>query len=91
MRCFRGRRSIFQLSDLITRELVTFTFQFDLFKADIDIAVAAARRAFKLGSEWRTMDASNRGKLMNKVGISKSNTVSTSHILKSFHSFSWPI
>jgi len=36
-------------------------------EADIDIAVAAARRAFKLGSEWRTMDASNRGKLMNKL------------------------
>lgn len=36
-------------------------------KADIDLAVAAARRAFKLGSPWRTMDASNRGKLLNKL------------------------
>lgn len=34
---------------------------------DIDKAVAAARRAFNLGSEWRTMDASKRGELMNKV------------------------
>merc|ERR1712136_20856 len=36
-------------------------------EADIDIAVAAARRAFKLGSEWRTMDASKRGRLINKL------------------------
>jgi len=36
-------------------------------KADIDIAVSAAKRAFKLGSEWRTMDASKRGKLINKL------------------------
>merc|ERR1712071_524541 len=36
-------------------------------KADIDKAVAAAKRAFKLGSEWRTMDASKRGRLINKL------------------------
>jgi len=35
-------------------------------KADVDKAVKAARDAFKLGSKWRTMDASQRGKLMNK-------------------------
>jgi acyl-CoA reductase-like NAD-dependent aldehyde dehydrogenase len=35
-------------------------------KADIDIAVAAARKAFAVGSTWRTMDASARGKLINK-------------------------
>jgi len=35
-------------------------------KADVDKAVAAARRAFKIGSEWRSMDASARGVLMNK-------------------------
>ena len=35
-------------------------------KADVDLAVAAAKRAFKFGSEWRTMDASNRGKLIHK-------------------------
>ena len=29
-------------------------------------AVVAARNAFKFGSEWRTMDASKRGKLLNK-------------------------
>merc|ERR1712071_152711 len=36
-------------------------------KADIDKAVAAAKRAFKLGSEWRTMDASKRGHLISKL------------------------
>ncbi|RWS19354.1 aldehyde dehydrogenase X-like protein, partial [Leptotrombidium deliense] len=35
-------------------------------KADVDIAVTAARNAFKLGSEWRTMDASGRGRLLGK-------------------------
>lgn len=37
------------------------------FKEDIDRAVAAAKEAFKLGSVWRTMDASARGKLVNKL------------------------
>jgi len=36
-------------------------------KADVDAAVAAARAAFKLGSAWRTMDASERGRLLNKL------------------------
>ncbi|KAI8499380.1 Retinal dehydrogenase 1 [Branchiostoma belcheri] len=36
-------------------------------KADVDKAVAAARAAFKLGSPWRTMDASQRGRLMHKL------------------------
>lgn len=35
-------------------------------KADIDKAVAAAREAFKIDSEWRTMDASARGRLIYK-------------------------
>ena len=35
-------------------------------QADVDIAVAAARSAFNYGSEWRTMNASNRGRLMYK-------------------------
>ncbi|CAL8118551.1 unnamed protein product [Orchesella dallaii] len=35
-------------------------------KADVDIAVAAARKAFAIGSPWRTLDASARGKLMQK-------------------------
>lgn len=35
-------------------------------KADVDIAVKAAKEAFKRGSEWRKMDASARAKLLNK-------------------------
>ena len=38
-----------------------------VFQADIDAAVKAARAAFKLGSPWRTMDASARGALLLKV------------------------
>jgi len=36
-------------------------------KADVEKAVKAARAAFKLGSTWRTMDASKRGTLLNKL------------------------
>lgn len=36
-------------------------------KADVEAAVAAAREAFKLGSPWRTMDASDRGRLLYKL------------------------
>ena len=36
-------------------------------QADVDVAVRAARVAFKLGSEWRTMDASKRGLMLNKM------------------------
>lgn len=36
-------------------------------KEDIDRAVKAARKAFEIGSEWRSMDASARGQLINKL------------------------
>jgi len=36
-------------------------------KTDIDKAVIAARKAFQLNSEWRSMDASARGRLMYKL------------------------
>lgn len=36
-------------------------------KDDIDRAVKAARKAFEIGSEWRSMDASARGQLINKL------------------------
>jgi len=36
-------------------------------KADVDKAVAAAKAAFKLGSPWRRMDASERGRLLSKL------------------------
>ena len=38
-----------------------------LLQADIDLAVKAARDAFKLGSPWRRMDASQRGRLLCKL------------------------
>ena len=37
------------------------------FQADVDKAVKAARQAFQIGSPWRTMDASERGRLLNKL------------------------
>ncbi len=36
-------------------------------KADVDKAVAAAKKAFARGSVWRRMDASERGRLLNKL------------------------
>ncbi|XP_074850171.1 aldehyde dehydrogenase 1A1 [Carettochelys insculpta] len=36
-------------------------------KEDVDKAVQAARKAFQLGSPWRTMDASERGRLLYKL------------------------
>ncbi|OXA37656.1 retinal dehydrogenase 1 [Folsomia candida] len=35
-------------------------------KADVDLAVEAARKAFAPGSEWRSMDPSAKGKLIHK-------------------------
>lgn len=36
-------------------------------QADVDKAVQAARLAFSLGSVWRRMDASERGRLLAKL------------------------
>jgi len=36
-------------------------------KADVELAVKAAKNAFKLNSPWRTMDASDRGHLLYKL------------------------
>lgn len=36
-------------------------------KADVDKAVDAAHAAFKLGSPWRRMDASQRGRLLHRL------------------------
>ena len=38
-------------------------------KEDVDIAVKAAQKAFEIGSEWRNMDGSARGKLMNRYNL----------------------
>lgn len=35
-------------------------------KADVDAAVAAAEQAFKRGSAWRNLNASERGRLLYK-------------------------
>lgn len=35
-------------------------------RADVDLAVKAAQRAFARGSEWRNLDASARGRLLYK-------------------------
>lgn len=35
-------------------------------KADVDLAVRSAQRAFTRGSEWRNLDASARGRLLYK-------------------------
>jgi len=35
-------------------------------KEDVNLAVAAARQAFAVGSPWKTMDPSAKGKLINK-------------------------
>lgn len=44
-------------------------------KADVDIAVAAARKAFEVGSPWRTMDASMRGRLIYKLADAIENDI----------------
>ncbi|XP_074108756.1 aldehyde dehydrogenase [Cotesia typhae] len=48
-----------------TGEVITEVQEGDV--KDINLAVKAARRAFKLGSKWRTMDASQRGVLLHKL------------------------
>ncbi|XP_029468210.1 retinal dehydrogenase 1 [Rhinatrema bivittatum] len=48
-----------------TEELICEVEEGD--KEDVDKAVKAARAAFQLGSPWRTMDASKRGVLLNKL------------------------
>lgn len=55
----------FDIIDPSTEEVACQVSEAD--KDDIDLAVAAANKAFKLGSEWRTMDASGRGRLINKL------------------------
>ena len=48
-----------------TEEVIAHVAEGD--KADVDLAVAAARRAFKLGSPWRTADASDRGAAIHRL------------------------
>lgn len=39
----------------------------NFWQADVNNAVNAAKQAFRLGSEWRRMDAAKRGYLLNKL------------------------
>ena len=48
-----------------TEEVICHVAEGD--KADVDLAVKAAREAFKLNSPWRTMNASDRGQLIFKL------------------------
>jgi len=50
----------------VTEEVICDVAEGD--KADVNLAVKAARNAFKLGSEWRIMDASARGRLLSRMG-----------------------
>lgn len=54
----------FETINPATEEVITRVAEAD--RQDVDIAVQAANDAFKFGSEWRRMDASARGRLMNK-------------------------
>ena len=55
----------------VTRSCFIFTCSDYIYfvpcKADVDLAVKAATEAFKLGSPWRTMNASDRGFLLYRL------------------------
>ncbi|XP_073969317.1 aldehyde dehydrogenase, mitochondrial-like [Rhodnius prolixus] len=57
--------STFETIDPATGQVITEVSRAN--KDDVDIAVKAAQDAFKLGSPWRSMDASQRGFLLNKL------------------------
>ena len=56
---------VFQTVNPTTENVITEVEEGD--KADVDLAVAAASEAFRLGSPWRKMDASDRGALLWKL------------------------
>ncbi len=55
----------FETVDPVTEQVICRIASAD--RADVELAVAACKRAFKIGSEWRTMDASVRGELLNRL------------------------
>ena len=55
----------FQTINPTTEGVITEVEEGD--KADVDLAVSAASEAFRLGSPWRKMDASDRGALLWKL------------------------
>jgi len=56
---------VFETVNPATGEVICEVAEGD--KADVDVAVQAANRAFQFGSPWRTMDAAERGHLLNKL------------------------
>ncbi|OCU00875.1 aldehyde dehydrogenase X, mitochondrial [Xenopus laevis] len=55
----------FPTVDPCTGEVIAHVAEAD--KADVDVAVKAAREAFNLGSPWRSIDASQRGQLLHRL------------------------
>merc|ERR1711981_478289 len=55
----------FETLNPATKQVIATVSEGD--KLDVEKAVAAAKQAFSLGSEWRTMDAADRGILLNKL------------------------
>ncbi|XP_054167618.1 aldehyde dehydrogenase X, mitochondrial-like [Oppia nitens] len=55
----------FETVNPVTGEVITRVQEGD--KADIEKAIKAARQAFALNSKWRTIDASERGRLIFKL------------------------
>jgi aldehyde dehydrogenase (NAD+) len=55
----------FPTVNLVTEEVICHVQEAD--KGDVDLAVAAAKEAFKLGSPWRKMNATGRRDLMIKL------------------------
>ena len=58
-------RRTFDVEDPSTGEIICCVAESDA--ADVEVAVQAAERAFEIGSEWRTMDASFRGELLYRL------------------------
>ncbi|KAF2145665.1 uncharacterized protein K452DRAFT_264886 [Aplosporella prunicola CBS 121167] len=56
----------FEVLNPATEEVITSVHE--ATEKDVDIAVAAARKAFE-GDEWRLMTPENRGKLLNKLSV----------------------
>ena len=55
----------FPVEDPSTGEIICHVAESDA--ADVELAVLAAEKAFELGSEWRTMDASFRGEILYRI------------------------
>ncbi|KAJ8980941.1 hypothetical protein NQ317_000951 [Molorchus minor] len=58
-------KKTFPVINPATEKIITNVAEAD--KADVDIAVAAAKAAFARKSEWRKLDASARGRLLDKL------------------------